>query len=197
MAGGVISAPRKITDLIGVRAMTHESITANFINRRLQYANGSLYWKKKKTIKRYDNRWNLRYAGVLAGTMGNAGYKIINISNDHGKHMMLEHRLIYLIFHGYMPSQIDHINGITADNRIENLRSIDNSGNRKNSKLIKTNTSGIMGVSWSKVASKWHVYVSDKKKRVNLGHCEDFFEACCVRKSHETKCGYHANHGRK
>lgn len=37
------------------------------------------------------------------------------------------------------------------------------------SKPIKTNTSGIQGVSWSNTAHKWHVYIGYKQIRANLG----------------------------
>lgn len=47
--------------------------------------------------------------------------------------------------------------------------------------VIKTNTSGRQGISWSKSAHKWHVYIGYKNKRVNLCFVEDFNDACRLR----------------
>ena len=46
---------------------------------------------------------------------------------------------------------------------------------------ISTNTSGVQGVSWSKTANKWHVYIGYKNKRANLGYIEDFTSAVKLR----------------
>lgn len=46
---------------------------------------------------------------------------------------------------------------------------------------IKTNTSGIQGVSWSRTANRWHVYVGYQNYRANLGFYEDLEDAKKVR----------------
>ena len=46
---------------------------------------------------------------------------------------------------------------------------------------ISSNTSGIQGVSWSKSAHKWHVYVGYKNRRATLGYFEDINDAKKVR----------------
>ena len=50
-------------------------------------------------------------------------------------------------------------------------------------KPISTNTSGVQGVSWSKTANKWHVYVGYQNKRANLGFIEDFDLAIKLRQA--------------
>lgn len=64
----------------------------------------------------------------------------------------LAHRIIWYKHFGAFPSgQLDHINGIRNDNRIENLRPATNSQNKANSKVNKNNLStGIKGVYPSK-----------------------------------------------
>lgn len=42
---------------------------------------------------------------------------------------------------------------------------------------IKTNTSGVQGVSYAKNCNKWHVYVGYKNYRCNLGYIEDLEDA--------------------
>jgi hypothetical protein len=50
---------------------------------------------------------------------------------------------------------IDHINGVSSDNRICNLREATISENGQNRKRGKNNTSGFTGVSWHKSKNKW------------------------------------------
>ena len=46
---------------------------------------------------------------------------------------------------------------------------------------ITTNTSGVQGISWSKTANKWHVYVGYQNRRANLGFYEDINDAKEIR----------------
>ena len=46
---------------------------------------------------------------------------------------------------------------------------------------IKSNTSGVQGVSWSKTAHKWHVYIGYQNYRCNLGFFDDLEMAKTVR----------------
>ncbi|WP_157900154.1 hypothetical protein [Rhodoferax koreensis] len=54
-----------------------------------------------------------------------------------------------------------------------------------NTKIREDNSSGLKGVSWFHRTNRWFVFINHEKKRVALGYYEDFFEACCVRKSAE------------
>lgn len=46
---------------------------------------------------------------------------------------------------------------------------------------IKTNTSGVQGVSWAKNVGRWHVYVGYKSYRCNLGYYDDLNDAKRIR----------------
>lgn len=46
---------------------------------------------------------------------------------------------------------------------------------------ISTNTSGQKGISWSKSANKWHVYIGYKNYRCNLGYYVDMKDAIKIR----------------
>ena len=53
--------------------------------------------------------------GELAGTVGTGGYRITAILDKS----FTVHRLIFLMMAGYLPEQVDHINGVRDDNRWE------------------------------------------------------------------------------
>jgi len=131
--------------------------------------------------------------GFAAGTPHTGGY--INITVN--KKRYYAHRLAWLYIHGVWPKhQIDHINHIRDDNRIENLREVTNQENHKNSSLRNDSASGITGVSWCNTREKWRSHISEGERFSHLGYFTDKFEAICSRKSAENKHGFHENHGR-
>ena len=66
------------------------------------------------------------------------------------------HRVAWAIHHGSWPDgEIDHINGVRDDNRIENLRCVSRHENKKNTAIPSHNTSGVVGVTWHKPSRKW------------------------------------------
>ena len=67
-------------------------------------------------------------SGERAGTYDGRGYRVISIKGKRYK----EHRLVYLWHYGIIEHQIDHINNIPDDNRIENLRDVPQSVNQMN-----------------------------------------------------------------
>ena len=111
--------------------------------------------------------------GSVAGYAGKDGY--IQIGLD-GK-LYNAHRLAYLYYVGYMPSMVDHINGDKQDNRWSNLRPCSKTSNGYNSKLNKSNKSGVKGVSWHKTAGKWRAQLDINGKTRHLGLFEDKEEA--------------------
>ena len=68
------------------------------------------------------------------------GYLRTKIDNKS----FMVHRLIWLYIHGSFPSDhIDHINHIKNDNRIENLRAVEEHTNHKNKPMQHNNKSGL------------------------------------------------------
>lgn len=139
--------------------------------------------------------WNAKFSGKTALiSLSPKGYRqgrIFNIS-------FLAHRVIYAIHHGEWPSdQIDHINGDKLDNRIDNLRSVSRKENMRNLPMPRSNTSGVMGVGWSKQYKNWEAQIKVDRRRVYLGRFAKFEDAVAARKAAEVEFGYHDNHGRK
>ena len=78
--------------------------------------------------------------------------------------VVVAHRVIWAIVHGLWPNQIDHINGDRADNRLANLREVDDAENRKNTALRADNKSGHHGVRWSEKLGRWRAEIRIGRK---------------------------------
>ena len=89
------------------------------------------------------------------------GYLTVGLYNKN----YLHHRIIYYAFKDFditnISIQIDHINRIKNDNRIENLRPATNQLNQFN-----TNAKGYY---WNKRANKWNAKIKLNGKTIHLG----------------------------
>ena len=178
----------------------------DMLNNLFTYDNGKLFWKKVPVdyqlsigmAKRERSALtrNTKYGGKEAGHLfkTSSGAEAVQV-RILGKSYDL-HRIIFKMLTGEEPNLIDHINGNPTDNRIENLRSVDNQTNTRNAKKFSTNTSGHVGVSWSKSMNKWESYIWNDCKKIKIGYFSDINEAIKARQEAQTKLGFHANHGR-
>lgn len=136
----------------------------------------------------YKNRKRTNYLFPL-GSVATNKYLLINISDFRYR----AHRLAWLYVYGEFPKgQIDHINGNRIDNRICNLRDVSRNENAKNKSMYKNNTSGVSGISWDKINSKWSVYIKDLHIGSYKCKLDAVAEVIRARKKH----GFHSNHGR-
>lgn len=101
------------------------------------------------------------------------------------------HRLAWLYVYGEFPKlNIDHINRIRNDNRIENLREADyflNRFNRGIEKVSCNSKSGIKGVCFNEKHNKWRAYIYKNYENIYLGSFETKEEASKARKEAELK----------
>jgi len=139
----------------------------------------------------YENGHLVRN-GKIAGNVNKRGYRVICVNYKVYK----AHRLVFLYNHGYLPEQVDHIDGNKLNNCIENLRAANNSVNMINRGFMKNNTSGSKGVFWCKNHQKWRVAVRINKKLKSFNRFVDKELADLVAVMAREK--YHkefANHG--
>ena len=139
-------------------------------------------------IKSYCSKAKI---GNIAGVLKKDGYLRIGVDGRH-----LAHRLAFVYMTGEFSKVTDHINGNRSDNRWENLRSVTNNENLKNQKMRSTNTSGVMGVYWSKVSKKWAASIRSNGGKFHLGVFDDINDAYAARRAAEKKYNFHPNHGR-
>lgn len=179
-------------------------ITPDLLRQLLRYEpeTGKLFWRERSVdsfkptrvycAKHLHARWTTKCAGKECFTRTTRGYKVGVVF----RMTFYAHRVIFAIVHGYWPEHdVDHIDGDRSNNRIENLRAVTRTGNRRNSALMSTNKSGVNGVWWNKNLSKWVVQIGAGKK-VHLGCFSNFDDAVKRRKEAEVSLGFHPNHGR-
>ena len=105
------------------------------------------------------------------------------------------HRLAWLYVYGFMPNQIDHINGVRSDNRISNLRDVTSAENNKNMKLRSDNVSGAYGVNFIKSRNRWQTRITTKGQTKHIGYFPCKQDAILARKKAEEELGFSMRHG--
>jgi hypothetical protein len=92
-------------------------------NRIFDYRDGELYWKIRPSCR-------IRL-GAKAGCVNSYGYVVVGYKGKHHQ----AHRIIWEMHNGCIPTglQIDHINRVRNDNRIDNLRLATAQENMRNS----------------------------------------------------------------
>jgi hypothetical protein len=124
---------------------TETILTKEFLHNLFNYCDGKLFWKIAFSQK--------VKIGQEAGT-ASTRYIYTGIN----KKIYANHRLIFMMHHGYMPSKVDHIDGNPHNNRIENLRAATHAQNCLNAKLRKDSKTGIKGV--TKSGNKYRAVLS-------------------------------------
>ena len=108
-----------------------------------------------------NNQWSSPKFRKIDNNPHSTGYIRPGIG---GKHMSL-HRIVASAFLGLDMSdtkiQIDHINGVRNDNRIDNLRLVNNQQNGFNTKAL--------GYYWHKPAKKWVAQIKLDGRDIYLG----------------------------
>jgi hypothetical protein len=146
-------------------------------NEKFKYINGELIWKVTLS--------NRAFVGKKAGSFRKDGYTFVCVN----KKRYGIHQIIFAMHNGYIPKEIDHIDGNPSNNKIENLREANRAENAQNQKLTSKNKSGVKGVSWHKGAKKWVVQLMSNRVHKYIGLFEDLELAELV--SIEAKDKYH------
>lgn len=144
--------------------MTNPILTRTRVLQVLQYCRntGTFTWKAPPSPR--------CKVGSPAGNLSHTGYRRVMIDGIRYQ----EHRVVWLVEHGTFPlHDLDHVNRIRHDNRIQNLRIATRKQNNENSSLRKDNCSGLRGVSWNQARQKWVAQIGHQHQRIHLGFFDD------------------------
>lgn len=157
--------------------------------------------EKLKELFTYDSNtgiftWNVdrgrnKVKGKEITTKSNHGY----IQTSYNNNKIRMHRMAWIYVYGNIPYgyEIDHINHDRSDNRISNLRAVEQAENKRNCSLSSNNKSGFNGVFFDSSRNLYLVTVGKKF----IGRYKTLDEAVEKRKEAENKQGFHINHGIK
>jgi hypothetical protein len=106
-------------------------------------------------------------SGDIAGYRRPDGYFVISIDGAQYR----AHRIAWLYVNGAWPTNlIDHINGVSDDNRIANLREATDAENNQNRRRAKARgASGYIGVSWHNRGRRWVANIAINGEQIYLG----------------------------
>lgn len=147
-----------------------------------------------KRICSYDKNKHLRKEKILKPRINKCGYLYVILTNNEIRKTLTVHRLIAKAF---IPNpenkpQVNHINGIKTDNRIENLEWVTNQEN-----VLKRYEIGIVGNNYKSVSQYdknnrliriyKNSYEAEKETGINRGQ----IGACCRKvPKYKTAGGY-------
>lgn len=152
----------------------------------LDLRDGVMIWKEREGSLAF----NVRYAGKpVTGKINPEGYRVFSI---HQREFRF-HVALWMLAHGAPRDEIDHINGNRSDNRLENLRVVSASVNRRNMALRSDNRSGVAGVSFSR--GKWVAVICVGGQRHAIGSFATFEDAARARLQAQEQFGFTARHG--
>ena len=146
---------------------------------------GELIWVER-TPDFYPDRhsaakFNSRFAGKVAGSITPGGngrcYRELGVVRLGKRKRLYAHRVIWEMHNGPIPDglQIDHIDGNSLNNKIENLRLATHSQNLHNRGAQSNNTTGFKGVHRRK-SGRYCARIMSGGAYLNLGlfdHPED------------------------
>ena len=143
--------------------------------------------------------WNTRFAGKEAKDNDpSICYMRTIITLNKKKIRLFTHRIVWALYYKEWPSdQIDHINGLGRDNRIENLRVVSHQGNQRNRTRPVNNKTGHLGVHFDAFNKKYRACIKVGTKSVMFKRRNTLEEALAERMAANLEYGFHANHGRE
>jgi predicted transcriptional regulator len=139
---------------------------------RYDAATGDFYWRISPNAR--------APVGAMAGKQSLSGpgqnkYRVVQIGGERIK----AHRLVWFLFHGEWPRKVlDHVNGNTLDNRIENLRDVTSQQNSWNiHRAMRNSRSGVLGVDWVASRKKWRAQIRVGGRKMCIGYFSSAEEA--------------------
>ena len=145
-----------------------------------------------KPIENYENYSVSTFGQVRNETTGkilkggkNKGRLQISLWKNGIEKQFQIHRLVALAF---IPNpedkpEVDHIDNVPSNNKIQNLRWATRQENNRNTRIPSTNKSGVKGVTWDKSRQKWYACISIDDITISLGYYNTIEEATLARQT--------------
>jgi len=142
-------------------------LTQKEVNNLFEYRDGQLYWKVSRSnrVKVGDKIGRIVDRGRLC-VIATVGRTTTTVS-----------RIVFLMFHGYLPERVCFIDDNPLNTRIENLKAATCSQVACHSKIQKNNVSGYKGVSINSKTGLYTAQIYKKSKLYYLGRYNTAFEA--------------------
>jgi len=162
---------------------------------------GLLRWKKRRAGMRFGDKtvsahgasiFNSKFSANPVGCIGPRGYLRFGLLG----YDVSNHRVLWALCSGAWPDRkVDHTNGVRSDNRLVNLRLVDDTLHCRNIARPRTNTSGFIGVCKTS-AGRWRAYINLDNRQHHVGVFDTPEEAARAREAVAARYGFHPNHGR-
>ena len=118
---------------------------------------------------------------IMKPGINSMNYKLVILSKNNKIEKFTIHQLVAIEFLGHQPngnkSVIDHINGDTLNNTLENLRIVTQRENISLGYDKKSTSSKYRGVYWQKTSNKWLVKIYTNGKSKYLGFFDKEYDA--------------------
>lgn len=144
---------------------------------------GTLRWKERPmshfptngrmTSEHLTKIWNARLAGKMCGVLEDRGYIYVHV----GGRLYCAHRIVWKMYYGTEPEQIDHRDNTPSNNRLGNLRAATHAQNCQNQSRMPKNTSGFKGVSrkrgrWRARIAREQIGTFDTPEEAHAAYCK-------------------------
>lgn len=153
----------------------------------MKWSDYFIFDEKTGNLLNKFTRNNRAKAGDVSGYVNDSGYVVVRIDGKRFR----AHRVIWEMHHGEIPNgyEIDHINRVRGDNKLENLRLVTSHENNLNLSKRKS-ISGVTGVVFNKKDGKWQAQIGFNGKHVYLGQFLNKSDAIKARNEAEIKYGF-------
>jgi len=182
---------RYIRQPIVMPSINSQLAVLNHLFSKVMYDSYTGEWVYVRHVQAYK-------PGDKAGSVPQGKYRELRIFDSNWRAT----QLIALFTTGSRTSKgevVDHLNGITYDDRLENLRRTSQAINRKNSAMRLDNKTAYTGVWFDEDRNKYQSYIRVSGKQINLGRFDTAIEAHEAREAYlaaHPELGYTARHGK-